>query len=281
MTKDSQKLQKVLADLGLGSRRQMEKWIDAGRIFVDGKRAHQGQRVTIDAQIEVDGNKVRNLEAVRNTRILAMNKKAGEIVARRDPENRPTVFANLPKLANGRWISIGRLDISTSGLLLFTNHGLIAHRLMHPSSVIDREYAVRVMGKLSEQQLETLKIGALIDDSWCRFSDIRYYNGSGLNHWYHVVLMEGRNRQIHRLLDHVGSRVSRIKRVRFGPVILPKTMPAGKIRELDTRDVQAICKWIDVAPIIKLDSDSTMREKGSLLIPYPGLDVRGHVYTQV
>lgn len=274
MTADTQKLQKVLADSGLGSRRQMEKWIDAGRVVVDGKVAHQGQRVGIESKIEVDGNQLRNLDTPRITRILVMNKKVGEIVARKDPEHRPSVFSHLPKLGTGRWISVGRLDMNTSGLLLFTNQGLVAHRLMHPSSVIDREYAVRVIGKLSDSKLESLKNGALIDDSWCRFSDIQYYDGSGLNHWYHVVLMEGRNKEVRRLFEHVGSKVSRLKRVRFGPVVLPKAMPTGKMREMDAKDVAAICTWLEVPTVVKDTTDSTRRYKGSVLIPYPGLDTR-------
>ena len=274
MTAETQKLQKVLADLGLGSRRQMEQWIDAGRVVVDGETAHQGQRVGIESKIEVDGKQLRNLDIPRTTRILVMNKKVGEIVARRDPENRPSVFSHLPKLATGRWISVGRLDMNTSGLLLFTNHGLIAHRLMHPSSVIDREYAVRVMGKLSDSQLESLKKGALIDDSWCRFSDIQYYDGSGLNHWYHVVLMEGRNKEVRRLFEHIGTKVSRLKRVRFGPVVLPKAMPTGKLREMDSKDVAALSTWLDVPAVVRETQDSTRRKTGSLLIPYPGLDTR-------
>lgn len=274
MTSDTQKLQKVLADLGLGSRRQMEKWIDAGRIVVDGQAAHQGQRVGTESQIEVDGKPLRNLDSPRTTRILVMNKKVGEIVARRDPENRPTVFSHLPKLSTGRWVAVGRLDMNTSGLLMFTNHGLVAHRLMHPSSVIDREYAVRVMGELSDSQLETVKKGAFIDNSWCRFSDIQYYDGSGLNHWYHVVLMEGRNKEVRRLFEHVGFKVSRLKRVRFGPVVLPKAMPTGKLREMDAKDVAAMCTWLEVPAVVKDTTDSTRRSKGSLLIPYPGLDTR-------
>lgn len=274
MTAETQKLQKVLADLGLGSRRQMEQWIDAGRVVVDGETAHQGQRVGIESKIEVDGKQLRNLDIPRTTRILVMNKKVGEIVARRDPENRPSVFSHLPKLATGRWISVGRLDMNTSGLLLFTNHGLIAHRLMHPSSVIDREYAVRVMGKLSDSQLESLKKGALIDDSWCRFSDIQYYDGSGLNHWYHVVLMEGRNKEVRRLFEHIGTKVSRLKRVRFGPVVLPKAMPTGKLREMDSKDVAAMSTWLDVPAIVRSNKDSSRHTRGSLLIPYPGLDTR-------
>lgn len=274
MTADTQKLQKVLADLGLGSRRQMEQWIDAGRIVVDGETAHQGQRVGIESKIEVDGKQLRGLDTPRNTRILVMNKKVGEIVARKDPDNRPSVFSRLPKLATGRWISVGRLDMNTSGLLLFTNHGLVAHRLMHPSSVIDREYAVRVIGKLSDTKLETLKNGALIDSSWCRFSDIQYYDGSGLNHWYHVVLMEGRNKEVRRLFEHVGSKVSRLKRVRFGPVVLPRAMPTGKLREMDANDVAAICTWVDVSTFVKTTTDSNRPTKDSFLIPYPGLDTR-------
>lgn len=274
MSTGTYKLQKVLADLGLGSRREMERWIGEGRIDVDGEKAHLGQRVGIDSQIEVDGKPVKKSDTVRFVRLLVMNKRVGEIVSRNDPQKRPTVFDSLPKLHNARWISIGRLDINTSGLLLFTNLGLVAHRLMHPSTVIDREYAVRVVGKLTDSQLETLRQGALLDNAWCRFTDIRYYNGSGLNHWYHVVLMEGRNKEVRNLFEHVGVTVSRLKRVRFGPFVLPRAMPTGKTRELGSEDVSAVCNWLQVPAVVKPKSLS----KESLLIPYPGIELKTTVH---
>ncbi len=267
------KLQKVLAEHGLGSRRQMESWIVAGRIKVDGEVAHAGQRVDRSAQIEVDGKRIRRVDSDPSIRILVMNKKIGEIVSRRDPERRKTVFSHLPKLNQGRWISIGRLDINTTGLLLFTNNGNAAHKLMHPSTIIDREYAVRVIGELSDRQVDTLKNGVQIDSSLCRFTDIRHYGGSGLNHWYHVVLMEGRNREIRQMFERVGTKVSRLKRVRFGPVVLPAAMPTGHFREMNLDDVRAICGWLSLPIASNVSGDTAKQQTESMLIPFPGLEL--------
>ena len=236
----SQKLHKVLAERGLGSRRQMEQWIADGRVVVDGELAHAGQRVGAESRIEVDGKRIRKIGVLRFPRVLVMNKRVGEIVTRKDPQGRPSVFSRLPTLGYGRWIAVGRLDINSSGLLLLTNNGLLAHRLMHPGSIIDREYAVRVIGEMSNNQLDQLRQGVEIENSVQRFSDIQYYGGTGLNHWYHVVLLEGRNREVRKLFESVGSRVSRLKRVRFGPVVLPRAMPTGKFREMNDQDV--VCR---------------------------------------
>ena len=273
----SEKLQKVLADRGYGSRREMERWIDSGRVVVDGKLAHPGQRVLEGARIEVDGKRVRDVAPLRLPRVLVMNKKTGEIVSRSKHQDCPTVFERLPSIGSGRWIVVGRLDINTSGLLLFTNHGLLAHRLMHPSTEIDREYAVRVIGELSNERMQSLREGIRVDGSLLQFSDIQYYGGTGLNHWYHVVLMDGKNRAVRKLFEGVGSKVSRLKRVRFGPVILPKGMKTGKVHEMGPSDVTSICDWLSIPNAQQQTLTLKQRTEQSLLIPFPGVKLPASV----
>lgn len=239
----TEKLQKVLADRGYGSRRALEAWISNGRVTVNGGPAHVGQRVRSTDLIEVDGTPSRALR-VEPPRVLVLNKAAGVICTRSDPEGRPTVFDPLPRLASGRWIAVGRLDFQSSGLLLVTNHGGLANGLMHPRTGLDREYAVRVDGKLTESEITQLKRGVQSDGETLRFSDIRHYDGSGVNHWYHVVLLEGRNREVRRLFDAVGRVVSRLKRVRYGPVFLPSTLRSGRHAELGEADVAALCRLV-------------------------------------
>lgn len=235
------KLQKALADSGLGSRREMERWIASGRVTVNNVRAVLSERVTPQDRIEVDG---RPLDRYNQTpqRVLAMNKREGLHVTTKPPHGAQSVFNQLPSIAVGRWISVGRLDVNSSGLLLFTNDGELAHRLMHPSSNIDREYAVRVNGVLEQEQIEQLLAGIYIDGSVQRFSDVRYFDGRGTNHWYHVVLTEGRNREVRRLFATQGLMVSRLKRVRFGPIALYSWVRSGKCVELVPGDVAALCR---------------------------------------
>ncbi|MXZ44433.1 MAG: rRNA pseudouridine synthase [Gammaproteobacteria bacterium] len=267
----TQKLQKFLADRGLGSRREMERYILDGHVTVNGTVAHRGQRISATDHIELKGKRVSEADNKMQVRVLIMNKAPGEVVSRKhDPRHRVTVFDTLPRLIHQRWISVGRLDIATSGLLLFTNNGLLAHRLMHPSFVIDREYAVRVFGKLSDEQCQACCVGFEFDGVHHRFSDIQYYGGSGSNHWYHVVLMEGRNREIRRVFEHLGLTVSRLKRVRFGPVILPTRLRAGSFLEVSPIDVNALLRWLDIDA--KALSQSKFSEKESCLIDYPGLN---------
>ena len=267
----TEKLQKILASRGVGSRREMERWIQAGRVVVDGRVATLGQRVTEVEKIVVDG---RELAARKSTplRMLLMNKRVGTIVSTAPTDNLASVFDELPTLPGGRWISVGRLDVNTSGLLLFVNDGLLAHRLMHPSTGIDREYAVRVEGKLEEMGIQQLKNGVLIDGEIGRFSDLRYYNGQGSNHWYHVVLMEGRNREIRLLFASQGVKVTRLKRVRFGPVVLPSSLRRGQLMELRSDDVRRICDLLKVR-FVRPDSNRSkkLNAGNSVLIPYPGL----------
>ncbi|MCY3626197.1 MAG: pseudouridine synthase [Gammaproteobacteria bacterium] len=268
----SEKIHKVLADRNLGSRRKMERWVIDGRVHVNSEVATLGQRVSESDVIEVDGKCIPYRQSQTHIRIIVMNKDVGEIVTRNDPENRPTVFTRLPSLHHDRWISIGRLDFVTSGLLLFTNHGLLAHRLMHPSSGIDREYAVRIFGKLDQTHRQMMLDGIVVDGHRLRFTDVQYYSGGRSNHWYHVVLMEGRNREVRQLFHEFGYTVSRLKRVRFGPIVLPKGLKRGQFRELPTTDVFALCKWLRVVDDTSMGHLSQTKSTESFLIPYPGLD---------
>ncbi len=234
----SEKLQKVLARAGIGSRREMERWIEQGRITVDGQAASIGARVTEGQQIRVDG---RPLTAQRTQparrRVIAYHKPEGEVCTRKDPEGRPTVFDGLPRIKHGRWVAVGRLDINTSGLLLFTNDGELANRLMHPRHEIKREYAVRVLGQVSQETLARLRSGVMLDDGPAQFDKIRDAGGSGRNHWYHVTLHEGRNREVRRMWEAVGAQVSRLIRIRFGELALPRALRAGRSMELGEKDV--------------------------------------------
>lgn len=275
-----EKLQKVLADLGLGSRREMERWIASGRVVVAGEPAHIGQRVGPDDEILVDGRPARRRHTGETpVRVLLYNKPVGEVCTRSDPEGRPTVFDQLPGASGGRWISIGRLDIATSGLLLLTNDGALANRMMHPSTGLDREYAVRVNGVLSEAQRQRLLDGIVDDGERLAFSDIRYYNGRGTNHWYHVVLLEGKNREIRRLFESCNLMISRLKRVRFGPVVLPARVTRGHWTELSEDDVRALYRLLKLpapvlAPAGRRPRDERRAKKGSVLIPYPEIAAR-------
>ena len=270
---ESQKLQKVIAASGRGSRRQVEELIAAGRVTVDGEVAHLGQRVTAGQEIIVDGAVIETRTALV-PQVLVLNKSAGLVCSRRDPEGRSTIFEQLPRLQGGRWITVGRLDIQTTGLLLVTNDGALAHRMMHPSTGLDREYAVRVNKKLEERDIEQLKAGVEIDGETMRFSDIRFYNGSESNFWYHVALMEGRNREVRRLFDSAGCTVSRLKRVRYGPVILPSWLTVGHWASMDSDDLKALYKMLGLnraqGALQKVKRSKVA--KSSCLIPYPKLE---------
>ena len=237
----SEKLQKVLARAGLGSRRQLEEWIEAGRIQVNGRVAALGDRVEAKDRISVDGRKFRHNPGNRpRCRVLLYNKPDHEVCTRSDPQGRPTVFDRLPPLRNSRWVAVGRLDLNTSGLLLLTNDGELANRLTHPASGIDREYAVRVLGKAGNEMLRRMLAGVEIDGELCCFSDIRHYGGDGANQWYHVVLMAGRNREVRKLWQSQGVTVSRLKRVRFGPVFIPSSVSVGRFHELGQAEIDEL-----------------------------------------
>ncbi len=267
---ETQKLQKVLAGRGLGSRRELEGWIAAGRVTVNGKTAHLGQRVAQDDILALDGRKL-SARSKEPSRVLVLNKAAGVICSRRDPEGRRSVFEGLPNLRTGRWIAVGRLDIQTTGLLLLTNDGALAHRMMHPSTGLDREYAVRVEARLDDPELQALTTGVSVDGERLQFSDVRYFDGSGSNHWYHVVLMEGRNREVRRLFESVGVRVSRLKRVRYGPVMLPARVKRGAFAEMDQADLKALYRLLKL-PLTPHRGNVGRKRRASLLLPYPSLE---------
>ncbi|MCR1825847.1 pseudouridine synthase [Pseudomonas indoloxydans] len=245
-----EKLQKVLARLGLASRREIETWIAEGRVKVNGAAAILGQRVDANDAIALDGRLLKREEITGSVRrVLIYNKPDGEICTRDDPEGRPTVFDRLPRPKEGRWINIGRLDINTTGLLLFTTDGELANRLMHPSYQMDREYAVRVRGEVTEEMLENLKNGVMLEDGPAKFTDIKEApGGEGFNHWYHCVVMEGRNREVRRLWESQGLVVSRLKRVRFGPVFLTSELTMGRWREMDQREVDILSAEVGLTP---------------------------------
>ncbi|MDY6983764.1 MAG: 23S rRNA pseudouridine(2605) synthase RluB [Pseudomonadota bacterium] len=236
-----EKLQKVLARAGFGSRRELEEWIAEGRIKVNGKQAKLGDRVSASDKILVDGKKVATQEKEPTIHpVLLYNKPLGEICTRNDPEGRPTVYDHLPPLQHARWVSVGRLDINTTGLLLFTTDGELANRLMHPSAQIEREYAVRVMGEVTDEMLRAMLDGVMLEDGVASFKSIRDAGGEGANHWYHVVLMEGRNREVRRLWEAQGVKVSRLKRVRYGNIIIPSFVKAGKFVELPAAETKSL-----------------------------------------
>ncbi|MCB1867925.1 MAG: pseudouridine synthase [Gammaproteobacteria bacterium] len=240
-TPNGERIQKLLANAGFGSRRELERRIAAGEVRVNGKIAKLGDRILPTDKVMIGQHQVGNrrlLENVQHT--IVYNKPEGELVTRSDPKERPTVFQRLPKLDTGRWIAVGRLDINTSGLMLFTTDGELANRLMHPSGQIEREYAVRVLGEVTESMLNRLVNGVELEDGTARFEHVVESGGEGANRWFHVVIMEGRNREVRRLWEAVGAQVNRLKRVRFGPVMLDTRLLVGKWRELNSEELNKL-----------------------------------------
>ena len=244
-----EKLQKVLARAGLGSRRELELWIAEGRVTVNGAVAKLGDRVLPEQDIRVDGQPL-SASARHGTRrrVIMYSKPEGQVCTTSDPQGRPTVFDHLPVLRGARWIVIGRLDFNTQGLLLFTTDGELANKLMHPSSEIEREYAVRVLGTVDADMLTRLRAGVQLDDGMAHFDDIADAGGEGANHWYHVILKEGRNREVRRMWEAVGVKVSRLIRVRFGPVPLPRMLRPGRWEELDPALLTALLETVGLPP---------------------------------
>ena len=239
----NEKIQKVLANAGLASRRQIENWLRENRIIVNGKTAKLGDRITPDAKVRIDGREVKLIKsASKKIRVLLYHKPEGEICTRSDPEKRPTIFDHLPLLRNGRWISVGRLDFNTSGVLLLTNNGELANRLMHPSAQIEREYAVRIYGQVTPEMIKKLKKGVRLEDGEAHFEQITDAGGDGTNHWYHVIVKEGRNRFVRRLWESQNVNVSRLIRVRFGSILLPRFLRKGKWMELEKQVVTQLSK---------------------------------------
>ncbi|WP_047690838.1 23S rRNA pseudouridine(2605) synthase RluB [Vibrio sp. ZOR0018] len=263
----SEKLQKVLARAGHGSRRELEALIRAGRVSVNGKVAMLGERLEDDnAVVRIDGHAV-SVKAPEEVicRVLAYYKPEGELCTRHDPEGRRTVFDRLPKIRGSRWISVGRLDANTSGLLLFTTDGELANRLMHPSRQVEREYLVRVFGEVNEQKVRNLVKGVELEDGLARFEDIVYAGGEGMNHTFYVAINEGRNREVRRLWESQDTTVSRLKRVRYGEIYLDKKLPRGGWMELDLKDVNYLRELVELRPeketMLDLSKDNTSRTR--------------------
>ncbi|ETS98109.1 23S rRNA pseudouridine(2605) synthase RluB [Providencia sp. PROV188] len=245
----TEKLQKILARSGHGSRREIEGLLKEGRISVDGKMATLGDRVEVKAstKIRLDGRVLAIKEPEKEIcRVMAYYKPEGELCTRHDPEGRPTVFNRLPKLTGARWIAVGRLDVNTSGLLLFTTDGELANRLMHPSREVEREYAVRVFGEITDAKIRQLTTGVQLEDGPASFKTVSYRGGEGMNQWYNVTLTEGRNREVRRLWESVGVQVSRLIRVRYGDIDLPKGLPRGGWTELGLEQTNYLRELVEL-----------------------------------
>lgn len=244
-----ERIQKVLARGGIGSRREIERWIEEGRIKVNGQLAVLGTRIKTGDYLQVNNRVVHwDKFAEQPPRVLLYHKPVGEVVTRRDPEGRPVIFTQLPHLSGSRWIAVGRLDINTSGLLLVTNDGELANRLMHPSTQIEREYAVRVLGEIPEKILENLRQGVELEDGKAHFDEIRFYAGEGANKWYYVTVSEGRNRLVRRLWESQNVVVSRLIRVRYGPVVLPERLKTHSFYELDAKEMELLFEFAGLKP---------------------------------
>jgi len=257
----SEKLHKILARNGYGSRREMERWIEDGRLVINGKEARTADRVEERDKISLDGNLIELNFDDQQHRVLIYNKPEGEICTRDDPDGRKDVFANLPKLQGSRWIIVGRLDINTSGLLFFTTDGELANALMHPSSEIDREYSARILGEVDGQVLQNLEKGVELEDGFARFNSITDVGGKGANHWYSVVLKEGRKREVRRLWESQGVKVSRLMRTRFGPIALTRGLRKGSFRDLDKAEGDALYSAVGMKNRIGVRQSTSNTEK--------------------
>jgi len=258
----SERIQKALAQAGHGSRRQVEAWVQEGRIIVNGKVATLGEHITEDDKVLLDGKQLRlKFKHELPLKVIIYHKPVGEICTRNDPERRATIYDNLPKLRGGRWVAVGRLDVNTSGMLLLTTSGELANKLMHPSSGMEREYAVRVLGEVDRDMLKQLREGVELEDGRAAFDTIRDAGGQGANHWYHVIIKEGRKREVRRLWESQGVTVSRLIRVRFGDITLPRGLAAGKFVDLDMASLNKLLRTVDMPAIEKKHGRSDARTK--------------------
>jgi 23S rRNA pseudouridine2605 synthase len=262
---DAPKLHKVLAEAGLGSRRDMEELIIAGRVSVNGEPAHIGQRILPADQVRINGKLIQRKVSKRPPRVLVYHKPAGEIVSTSDPEGRPSVFERLPQMKLGKWLAVGRLDFNTEGLLLFTTSGDLANRLMHPRYGIEREYAVRTLGQLEEGMRQKLLSGIELDDGLAQFSKIADGGGEGANRWYRVTIGEGRNREVRRMFEAVGLTVSRLIRTRYGALTLPSSLRRGRWEELEEHAVRALMavSGLEKSPVAGNGRDRPERQGGN------------------
>ena len=258
-----EKLQKVLARAGIGSRREMERWIEQGRVKVNDHVATTGDRVSDKDKIKVDNKPLALHRTLVQQRVIAYHKPIGEVCTRDDPEGRTTIFKNLPKLSSGRWISIGRLDLNTSGLLLLTTDGELANKLMHPSSEIEREYAVRILGEVSPEIMKELKTNVPLDDGDAHFIDVKAAGGQGANHWYHVILKEGRNREVRRLWEYFGFAVSRLMRIRYGGIKLERRVRPEKSEDLTEKEIIELYKSVGLTYVVPEPKKDKSRFKNS------------------
>ncbi|HSO44834.1 MAG TPA: pseudouridine synthase [Rhodoferax sp.] len=273
---ESPKLHKVLAQAGMGSRLEMEQLIMEGRITVNNEPAHIGQRVQFGDHVKVNGKPIRFRIEPPPARVIAYHKPAGEVVSNDDPQNRPTVFRKLPKLFQGKWQAVGRLDLNTEGLLLFTSSGELANNLMHPRFGLEREYAVRVLGALSQEEKQRLLDGVKLDDGLASFGSIEPGGGEGANCWYRVTISEGRNREVRRMFEAVGHAVSRLIRIRYGAMVLPRGLKRGAWMELDAADINALTqKARNSAAAASADVRAPLPDEGATLEQPPRPPLRG------
>lgn len=271
------RIQKVLAEAGVASRRAVEKLIAEGRVKVNGEVATPGQKVSLEDRVQVDGRGVRLAKVVEATRVLLYKKRVGELVTRDDPEGRKTVFKKLPELDNGRWIAVGRLDLNTSGLLLLTNDGELARRLTHPSFELEREYAVRVLGDMNDEVLERLRKGVRLEDGMAHFDSIERgdnEDGEGANQWWRVTLKEGRNREVRRLFESQRLQVSRLIRVRYGPITLGHGVKSSGYRELTSDEMRALRAAVKLETAADLKKAAPRRRPRDAAVRNADIEVR-------
>ncbi len=267
---DAPKLHKVLAQAGLGSRLEMEQLIIEGRITVNNEPAHVGQRIQFGDSVKINGKPVRLRIAPPPPRVIAYHKPVGELVTHDDPQNRPTVFRTLPRLAHGKWQSVGRLDLNTEGLLLITSSGELANQLMHPRFGLQREYAVRVLGALSDEEKQALLDGVQLEDGVAQFGSVEEGGGEGANHWYRVTISEGRNREVRRMFESVGHAVSRLIRIRYGVLSLPRGLRRGAWIELGERDIKALMALVGMKDNSRVEQQQRVQEQARRRSPDRG-----------